>query len=223
MKKAGFRSKRSQQRGRGGSQSGPPRQFPDSYFGTDEQGRSYLQPDFVSKRNVDPLAERLGRDANPKLTTGQMRRFFNHCREIERRLKVEGESWEQVSARFESLSYHAQNAKSAGKIPQGFQDFIDRQTGAAARRGLRSNERVAGGAEFKMQIVLQVFDLDSQFSYTDHNDNLHRGDEALQAVVADGLKLVQRTGLGGGTSRGSGAVSFHDFTMDGQPWTLWSA
>ena len=52
---------------------------------------------------------------------------------------------------------------------------------------------------------------------------LHQGDEALQAVVADGLGLVQMTGLGGGTSRGSGAVRFEDFEMDGRPWIHWSA
>ncbi len=39
----------------------------------------------------------------------------------------------------------------------------------------------------RMQIVLQVFDLDRQFSYTDRNGSSHQGDEALQAVVADGL------------------------------------
>ena len=54
-----------------------------------------------------------------------MRRFFNHCREIERQLKVDGRSWHQVSARFEGLCYQAQYAKSAGKIPKEFQDFID--------------------------------------------------------------------------------------------------
>ena len=73
-----------------------------------------------------------------------------------------------------------------------------------------------------MQIVLQIFDLDGQFSYKDRNGNSHQGDEALQAVVAHGLHLVQMTGLGGGTSRGSGAVSFDDFELDGEPWTHWS-
>lgn len=87
--------------------------------------KSYLQPAFVSKKNIDPLAKSLGKYSNPKLTTGQLRRFFNHCREIERRLKVDGESWKQVSAIFESLCYHAQSAKSGGKIPPEFQKFID--------------------------------------------------------------------------------------------------
>ena len=68
-----------------------------------------------------------------------------------------------------------------------------------------------------MQIILQVFELDREFEYESH-----QGAEALQAVVADGLNLVQMTGLGGGASRGSGAVSFNDFMMDGGTWTHWS-
>ena len=107
-----------------------------------------------------------------------------------------------------------------GRIENKTENVINRQTGAAEHP--RSNERVIEDTEFKMQIVLQVFDLDGQFSYTDDNGGSHQGNEALQAVVADGLNLVQMTGLGGGTSRGSGAVSFHDFKLDGNPWTHWS-
>lgn len=101
-----------------------------------------------------------------------------------------------------------------GRIENKAENIIDRRTGAAARGGLRSNERVVEGTEFKMQIVLQVFDFDAGFEYGGR-----KGGEALQAVVADGLNLVQMTGLGGGTSRGSGAVSFDDFKLDGKPWT----
>ena len=106
------------------------------------------------------------------------------------------------------------------RIENKTENVINRQTGAAQHP--RSNERVVEGTEFKMQIVLQVFDFDGQFSYTDCNGGSHQGDEALQVVVADGLKLVQMTGLGGGTSRGSGAVSFRDFKLDGKPWIHWS-
>ena len=108
-----------------------------------------------------------------------------------------------------------------GRIENKTENVINRQTGAAEHP--RSNERVVEGTVFTMQIVLQVFDLDRQFSYTDDNEGSHQGDEALQAVVADGLNLVQMTGLGGGTSRGSGAVSFDGFKLDGKPWTHWSA
>lgn len=138
MKKAGFQHKPKKGHGHGGPPKKNLPKFPDSYFGTDEQSRRYLQPVFVSRKNVDPLARHLGRDARPKLTTGQMRRFFNHCREIERRLKIDGESWEQVSVGFESLCYHAQNAVSAGKIPQEFQSFINRNVERVTSSDTRS-------------------------------------------------------------------------------------
>ena len=94
---------------------------------------------------------------------------------------------------------------------------INRRTGAAMTGSLRSTERVAPGARFAMRITLQVFEIDQDFQYGGH-----QGGEALQALVARGLRLVEQTGLGGGSSRGSGAVSFHDFQRDGAEWTHWS-
>jgi len=108
-----------------------------------------------------------------------------------------------------------------GRLRSGFhienktENVIDRQRGAAQHP--RSNERVAEGAEFDMEIVLQVFELDGGFKYKSH-----QGGEALQAVVAGALKLVEMTGIGGGTSRGSGAISFREFRMDDEKWTHWS-
>ena len=96
--------------------------FPERYFSTNDRGQSYLDSAFVSKKKVDALAKNL---AKRRLTTGQIRRFFNHCRKIEQRLKIDGDSWEQVSAKFESLCYHAQNATEAGKIPSEFCQFIN--------------------------------------------------------------------------------------------------
>ena len=109
----------------GGQQGQNAPAFPDSYFILD-QGRPCLHTTFVSKRTVDPLAATMA-NAHPPLTTGQIRRFFNHCRDIERRLKVDGESWPQVAADFESLSAHAQYASSGQnrKIPVVFRQFID--------------------------------------------------------------------------------------------------
>ena len=96
--------------------------FPDDYFALDERGVPCLRTDFVSRAKMDALAEIL---ANGNLTTGQTRRFFNHCREIERRLEGEGESWREVAASFQQLSSHAQYASSRRKIPSEFQRFID--------------------------------------------------------------------------------------------------
>lgn len=111
--------------GRGGSgRRAPPStpyKLPDSYFQTDSDGCRYLNPVFVSKSGLDPYV----RAFKGRLTTGQLRRFFNHCRELERQLKVERTSWERLSAKFAALSYHAHNAAAARKIPDQFRDFID--------------------------------------------------------------------------------------------------
>ena len=89
-----------------------------------DHGNPCLRTDFVSRSTVDPLARQLAR-ADPRLTTGQIRRFFNYCREMERRLKVDGHSWLQVAADFKTLSAHAQYASSGRKIPQEFRQFTD--------------------------------------------------------------------------------------------------
>ena len=65
-------------RSRGGRRGQAPPTFPDSYFTLDEQGNRCLRTEFVSRDTVDPLAALLA-NANPRLTTGQVRRFFNHC------------------------------------------------------------------------------------------------------------------------------------------------
>ena len=95
-----------------GPRNVPPPQFPDAYFETDPDGNRYLLPTFVSRANVDALANQLG-NGRPALTTGQLRRFYNHCRTMERQLNVEGRSWQQVAADFEALAFHAQYARSA--------------------------------------------------------------------------------------------------------------
>ena len=100
------------------------------------------------------------------------------------------------------------------------ENVISRETGAAQHP--RQNERVGEGAQFQAQIVLQVFDQDSTFPYKDNSGRQHRGAAALQAVLSDALHRVQQTGLGGGTSRGSGAVKLSDFRWDGEPWRHWS-
>ena len=110
--------------------------------------------------------------------------------------------------------------QSGWQIENKTENVVNRKTGAAQHP--RTNERVAEGAEFDLRIVLQVFDIDAEFAYDDLGGTRRQGDAALQAVVADGLKLVQHTGIGGGTSRGSGAVAFRDFQIDGATWDHWS-
>ena len=107
------------------------------------------------------------------------------------------------------------------RIENKTENVIDRRTGAAQHP--RSNERVVEGTEFNMQIVLQIFDIDEKFEYVNVRKQRQRGADALQAVVADGLHFVEMTGLGGGTSRGSGAIAFRNCSLDGEPWKHWPA
>ena len=111
-----------------------------------------------------------------------------------------------------------------GELEDKSENIVNRKRGAAEHP--RSNERVAEGSEFDMKVVLQVYKMDENFSYKSSTrktgGNTYTGPQALQAIVADCLYLVESTALGGGTSRGSGEVSFHNFQLDGQPWTLWS-
>jgi CRISPR-associated protein Csm3 len=68
---------------------------------------------------------------------------------------------------------------------------IDRITGTAARGSLRNTERVIAGAIFDFKISVRVHD-----------------DEDMLAMIMDGLKLLEITGLGGSVSRGYGKFKF---------------
>ena len=97
---------------------------PTGYFGTDKDNRHYLLPELVARDKVGALVEELA-SQSPRLTIGQLRRFFNYCRQIEQRLQEGGVSWEQVAASFEMLRCYAYDARKKGKIPARFHAFID--------------------------------------------------------------------------------------------------
>lgn len=91
------------------------------YF--DEAGN--LRNEFVVRDSIMPLAEEMG-EAQPPLTTHQVRRFFQHCRAIEAKLRAKTSTWEAEEAAFRQLDVAAADAlgKREGKIPQLFHDFI---------------------------------------------------------------------------------------------------
>lgn len=94
---------------------------------------------------------------------------------------------------------------------------IDRATGTALRGALRSEERVVPGTTFSVRIGIQIWDIDEKAEHTGLNKIARTGELALVAFVFDGLKLVERTGLGSGISKGSGEIRFLDLKLDGQP------
>ena len=94
--------------------------------------------------------------------------------------------------------------KGLSYIEKKTENLVLRTTGTA--KDPRSQERVPAGAKFDIEIVIQVYDTDTE------ND--------LIDFVKEGLRQVQHTYLGGYGSRGSGKVSFHDMKLDGDSFTL---
>lgn len=99
--------------------------FPDylktGYFDTDGN----LKLEMVTRGKIEPLAEEMTK-AFPKLTSNQIRRYFQHCRAIETKLLSKLVTWEQVVADFHMLDVSAADAygKDPKKIPRIFHDFI---------------------------------------------------------------------------------------------------
>lgn len=76
------------------------------------------------------------------------------------------------------------------------ENIINRKTGVAADKGLRTQERVPAGTEFKMNITLKLFDGDDK--------------EKFVNFVKKGLDLLQKDYLGSSGSRGYGKVNIKD-------------
>lgn len=92
------------------------------------------------------------------------------------------------------------------------------------RETLQEDQCGAKTGDFDMEIVLQVYEVDAQFSYTrirGERGKSYRGDEALQAVVADGLRMAAERTPDTRNRRDTGQIRFTDFKMDGAEWTIW--
>ena len=105
-----------------------------------------------------------------------------------------------------------------GDIELKTENVINRRTGTAEHP--RTVERVAAGARWTLEIGIEELDLDAHCSYTDSKGNSHSGGQALVEFVLDGLRYIQETGIGAGTSRGYGQIKIHDLKVDGQPREL---
>lgn len=91
------------------------------YF--DAQGA--LRWELVSRSRVEPLARAMA-EARPGLTPHQARRFFQHCRAIEARLRAEKSPWALEREQLLRLDVFAADAfaKTPPKVPRLFHDFI---------------------------------------------------------------------------------------------------
>jgi len=72
-----------------------------------------------------------------------------------------------------------------------YENTIDRKSGTTKKGGLRQIERVPAGAKFKLEIVVNIFDCDS---------------EDFIGKLKEGISLLENNYLGGSGSRGYGKV-----------------
>ena len=84
-----------------------------------------LDPGYVVRERMEDLAQTMSSD-QPALTTHQIRRFFQHCRAIEARLRTKTSNWERERTEFMKLDVSVADAfgKSPPKVPEIFRDFI---------------------------------------------------------------------------------------------------
>jgi CRISPR type III-A-associated protein Csm2 len=102
-----------------------PRYLEEGYF--DISGN--VRRDYLSRSKLVPLAEALG---NAGLTTHQLRRFFQHCRTIEAKLRAGQFSWSDLEADFLRIDWAAADAlgRQIPGFPRLFHDFLSRNVGA---------------------------------------------------------------------------------------------
>ncbi len=93
----------------------------------------------------------------------------------------------------------AQEEKGINFAEVKSENIIDRKTGIAANKGLRTQERVPSGTEFQMCITLKLFDTDDE--------------REMVGFVKRGLDLLQKDYLGSSGSRGYGKISIKNIEV----------
>jgi CRISPR-associated protein Csm3 len=85
---------------------------------------------------------------------------------------------------------------------------MNRATNSVAQRAFFNFERVPEGIEFNFELVVRLYgDLDSEEARKDY-----------RKIVARGLQLLEKEGIGGKISAGYGKIQFRDLQWDGQPF-----
>ena len=96
----------------------------------------------------------------------------------------------------EKILRAAQEEKGLNFAEIKSENIINRKTGTAADRGLRTQERVPSGTKFKMNITLKLFEGDDEKKIID--------------FVKKGIDLLQKDYLGSSGSRGYGKIIITD-------------
>lgn len=139
--------------------------------------------------NIDcPICKIFGPHKNTKHTLGPTRILVRDC-------QLNNKSKEEYNKLLKE--------KGLDYIEKKTENIIDRMKGIALHP--RTQERVPSGAEFNLDITLQVFDTDDE--------------NKMEEIISEGLSLVQKSYLGGSGSRGYGKIKFYSLKIDGQTWT----
>ncbi len=93
----------------------------DGYFDNDGN----LREELMRREYLQNLVKEMAY-AKPKLTSNQLRRFFQHCRTVESRVLSRHSSWEKELTAFMQIDSAAADAygKQDKKIPKIFHDFV---------------------------------------------------------------------------------------------------
>lgn len=94
------------------------------------------------------------------------------------------------------------NVESRTLVEVKSENIINRISGAADHP--RQTERVAAGSIFDFKLSMK---------------KINNDDNALQSIVLQGLKLLERDSLGGSGSRGYGKVRFDNLKINGQDYS----
>lgn len=105
-----------------------------------------------------------------------------------------------LTAESEKLLRAAQEEKGINFAEVKSENIINRKTGVAADKGLRTQERIPAGTEFNMNITLKLFDKDDKDKFVN--------------FVKKGLELVQKDYLGSSGSRGYGKITLKDINIE---------
>ncbi len=97
------------------------------YFDAD----GYLRLEYVHRQRADELARAL---ADAGLTRTQLRRFFQHCRALETRLRSKQATWRSIAPDVTAIDSKAVASlrRANAAIPELFYDFLVKNVAAIA-------------------------------------------------------------------------------------------
>lgn len=108
--------------------------WPDYLVGGYFDAAGNLRVEYVDREHMEPLARAM---ADERLSTGQVRRFFTHCRAVETLLRAHGKLpesleklWLDQRSNFIRLDVFAADALAKVKVPPIFHNFIRRNVSA---------------------------------------------------------------------------------------------